>query len=401
VGRAGAAARPIRRAELVVSARVIHAHPLEPVERDGWLRVAARIEGLEDAPDTLWFDLEPRHREHLPEEADPFLLALLYPAIGARAALHVHGAVSRELLQNLEWFQIVWRTWRPARYEPIDLEADRETPAATRVDRSIAMFSGGLDSAFTVYRHRRGLLGRRSPPLNAALMVLGFDIPLEDEDQFPAVVDRSRRMLDGIGLDLWTMRTNFRRFRANWEDAHATALAACLHCYAAGHGTGLIPASTYAGTATEPDAWGSNDITDPLMSSGRMRIVHEAGEIQRHLKTRLVSEWPEAMKELRVCYVSPARDRNCGKCSKCVLTKLSFMAQGLPIPASLEPAPTEEEILRLRFKPGWEAAYVRLLIDLGRRNGTRPPFWARSLERGLLRSGSTWQKILSRLPYPG
>mgnify|MGYP003694298685 CR=1 FL=1 len=34
-------------------------HPLDPVERDGWLRVASRIEGLDHDREMLWFDVEP------------------------------------------------------------------------------------------------------------------------------------------------------------------------------------------------------------------------------------------------------------------------------------------------------------------------------------------------------
>ena len=150
----------------------------------------------------------------------------------------------------------MWHHWRPERYANVGLAADRETSGAPRDGGAIALFSGGLDSVYTLYRRRQGLVGPRARNVAAALMVLGFDIPLEDLDQFPAAAAASRRMTESLGVPLWTMHTNFRALTRQWEDAHGTALAACLHLFAGRHGLGVIAASTFWKPLNAP--WGSN-----------------------------------------------------------------------------------------------------------------------------------------------
>src|SRR5207302_204948 len=89
----------------------------------------------------------------------------------------------------------------------------------------------------SVYRYHRGLLGRRTRRIAAGLMVLGFDIPNSEARAFGGAFENSRRMLESIGIDLWSMATNFRDVVcAGWEPGHGTAIAACAQCRSALNG---------------------------------------------------------------------------------------------------------------------------------------------------------------------
>jgi hypothetical protein len=358
-----------------MSPDTVHAYPLPPEERDGWIRLAARVEGLPGQPDTLWFDLEARHRDKIPDVADSFLLGLLFPAMEAHRALHVHGDVSHMLLRNMEHFQAMWSSFVPDRYSPIEMFADREVHPEPGDGPALLAFSGGLDSAYTARRHALGVLGRRTKNIEAGLMILGFDISRDRADYFDAAAEGSRAMLSSLGYDLWKLSTNFRDFKAHWFYAHGTGLAAALHCYAGGCSAAILAASNYhrgmrsIRPASRTGPAGSHALTDRYFSSPLMEMIHDGSETGRSAKTRLISEWPEGMAHLRVCWETPTPDSNCGVCSKCLLTKLAFMANGLLVPGSLTPAPTATQAATLRLEKSYHIRFARHLLELAAENG--------------------------------
>lgn len=366
-----------------MASTTVHAHPQPLQDRGEWVRLSARVEGLNEGPGTLWYELEPRHADRVPDVADPLVLGLLFPAMEARRPLHVHGPVSRTLLRNLDEFQALWSSFLPERYSPVEITADREVdPTPSPGSRpAIAAFSGGLDSAFTVQRHASGALGRRTRDLAAGVMILGFDIRLDQEDHFAGAADGARAMLDSLGLDLWRLRTNFRDFKARWFIAHGAGLASCLHCYAGGCSSALVASSNYhtgirqvGGGARTPPA-GSHLLTDHLLGSPLMEIVHDGAEVGRLEKARMVADWPEGMAHLRVCWETDTPDSNCGTCTKCILTKLAFMASGLRLPDTLATPPTAREIAALRLGPSYEMTFTRSLLEAAEANGlSNEPF---------------------------
>jgi hypothetical protein len=346
-------ARPPRASE-------IHVFPEPAALESGRGVLAARVEGLGAGPRTVRFSVEARHTPHLTSLADPFACALLFPAMRSGAPLVIHGPVSRALLRNLEQLQQVWHAWAPRYVTPIVMRADQEVDGVSSSGDTLILFSGGVDSSFSVYRHHRGLVGRRSRRITAGLMVLGFDIPHTEEGEFRAAFENSRRMLDSLGIDLWSMETNLRNVLADWEPGHGTAIAASVHCFAGRISTALVAAQGTAASLSTP--WGTHPLTDRLLSSDRLRVVTDGEDTGGRLdKVALVAEWPAAMRGLRVCFVSRRRDRNCGKCSKCVRTSLAFLANGLPLPATL-PLPGPERVSRLPLRAAWEARQIRELL---------------------------------------
>ncbi len=371
----------------------VHVYPQEVFEHEGWLRLSARVEGLPNAPQTLWFDVEPKHGDLISELGDPFALGILFPALEAELPLHVHGRVSHGLLKNLEYFQAVWQTWLPDRYTPIELSADHEVGAGSVGKHAIAAFSGGLDSAYTVRRHALGMVGRRNLDLKAGLMVLGFDIALEKESSFEGAVEGSRIMLDSLGMELWRLRTNYRRFPADWFFSHGAALAACLHCYAGGCSKGLVASSAPTNSMEGPI--GSHVFTDPMLSSPAMEVIHDGGEESRSFKPLVIGDWPEGMAHLRVCWETDHPDSNCGICKKCVRTKIAFLVNGLPVPASLSPPPTHKQINALRFELDWEFRHARRLLRIAKQNGLGGEWYCTALRECVRRS--SLRRLLSRV----
>lgn len=361
---------------------VTHVWPEGIAEEGDSLTVSATVEWADGARWRLWYRLPSAIRAAVTPSSDPFVLGVLFRAMETSTDVRIHGAVSPSLLENLVEYQRAWASWRPAVYRPVDLsaEVEREDPRAV-TNETIMAFSGGADSAFTAWRYRPGNGEPRKPRLVAGVMVRGFDIPLEDAGAFARAAGKSARMLSSLGMNLIPVVTNFREQRGNWQDGYGAALASCLTIL-----KGRFPrahiASSYPYTALIlPD--GSNPVTDGLMSSGSFRISHDGADVAKVEKIKAIAGWPEAMKNLRVCWEGAQKDRNCGHCQKCVWTLLVFRMIGAGRPECFEQDISDHEIAHLRYPDEGTLHSMQRLVSRARAEGVSAP-WLSALERSIL-----------------
>jgi len=73
--------------------------------------------------------------------------------------------------------------------------------------------------------------------------------------------------------------------------------------------------------------WGSHPLIDPLFSSSNLSVIHIGAVWSRVEKTRLISDFDEALATLHVCY-KLGDSANCSHCSKCVRTMLTLECLG-------------------------------------------------------------------------
>lgn len=319
------------------------------VENNGTVTVGVTIETPDRERNVLWYWVQAEHSTLLTKNCDPFVVATIFLAMSQGTDILVHGEVSPSLLQNLQEFQAVWSCWRPKQYRQVEITADieQEHSVTNRLERAISAFSGGLDSCFTAFRHSQGKCGRSQRPLQAGLMVHGLDIPLSMPESFDRAMQKSQLALSSLGLELIPMATNFRNFKQNWEDAHGVAVASCLMLLQGGYSMGLIPSSDPYHAIDLSWGFGSNPLTDPLLSSKTFPIIHDGGAFSRPAKLMQIAEWPEALQNLRVCWEGKQKDRNCGYCEKCVQAILTFRALGLDLPPCFENDVTNQQIARV------------------------------------------------------
>jgi hypothetical protein len=212
-----------------MGARELHVWPEEPREADGAVTLSARVEGPEGVLDPLWFRLPARFAPRGAPSAEPFVASLVFRAMEHGAELVVHGAVSPSLLANLEEFQQVWSAWRPDLFRRVEIRADVEKePAPAAGNGAVCAFTGGVDSAYTVWRHHAGLAGRGRRKIEAAAFVHGFDVPLSQPEAFARAAGRAQATLESVGLELIQVATNQRQFCPRWDETHGAGIAACL-----------------------------------------------------------------------------------------------------------------------------------------------------------------------------
>jgi hypothetical protein len=270
---------------------------------------------------------------------DGYLFAVLTLAMYGCDRIRVLGPVSATALRNAHAYMEAWHSWVPSAYRPVDIEAQRVVDdtdierevVASRPRSAVAAFTGGVDSTFTALRHAARTNHPWRHPLTDAVFVHGFDVPLDDHAGFTRQFDHARATLDQLGVQLHVVRTNSRwRSRQDWEHSHGGQLAGVLHQFDDVARVGLVGATeTYRRPLL---GWGSNPSTDHLLSGGRFGIVHDGAGFARVDKVAAVAADPVARRHLVMCWEGSVRGENCGRCQKCLRTRVAFMAVGHPTP---------------------------------------------------------------------
>jgi hypothetical protein len=314
---------------------------------------------------SLWYRLPIKYQDNLTDNCDPFVIATIFLAMSQGSDLIVHGQVSPSLLDNLEEFQAAWSSWKPKTYQKIIIKAEeeKEIESSIKNKRAITAFSGGVDSSFTAFSHTRGNHSRKNLNLQAGLMVHGFDISIRQKEVFDRALQKSEIMLSSLGLVTIPLATNFRQvIKLNWEDVFATGVASCLHMVKKGFSIGLIPSSYPYRDVNF--LWGSNPFTDLLLSSNSYRIIHDGAEFTRLNKIEQMLTWQEFLGNLRVCWQGNQKDRNCGRCEKCVRNILNFRVLNQGLPPCFEKDVTNQQIWNLKVKGGSLDALETLMKEI-------------------------------------
>jgi hypothetical protein len=357
---------------------------LDAPARDGAVvRRAATLESDDGPPVPVWFE-HSAPDDDAPLLVRPFLLAALVPAMRRGHALRLPAPVDRTTLDNLMEWQEAMASWRPDRLRRVAIRCDVAPAAPATGTGALTVFSGGVDSTFTLVRHT-AVHGRyRTMRLDAGVMVHGFDIALARTAEFASAWERSQEMLGAFGVRPLRVRTNLRElegpFGCDWGyEAHGIWLAAVLACFEPAFAVTVIP-STYRYPWLKLP-WGSNPLTDPLLGSATVPCWHDGAAHSKLDKVRVIAAHEVVRRHLRVCWQGDQLDRNCGRCFKCVATQACFrLATPHPVPAFADPC-TLDDVARLPLQDSQNMRLVRSMHDAARAQGDDA--LAQALERAL------------------
>jgi hypothetical protein len=317
------------------------------------------------------------------EVHDFAVITALFTAMREGRPMHIDGPVTTTLLRNLEEFQEAWALWR-SRFRRVPITADQILPAREAEHRrGVFAVSGGVDGTFALLRHHSGRAGLRTARPVCAMVVHGFDIPLSERLAFERAHRGIAAVTGALGVPLATVRTNLRELlSSDWNMEYHTALAACLFQFRGVANVGVSGACEDYGHLVLP--WGSNPVTDPLLSGGGFDLHTEGGGFTRTQRVRTICDYPEVAAKLRVCWEGPITGGNCGHCEKCIRTKLNFMANGYE-PMCFDGRPTQLEILRLTTRNVAQLAMLRELLASAGKNGVRAP-WTTALKVAIVKN---------------
>lgn len=278
----------------------------------------------------FFFDLIGDNTATPPQVLDGFVFGVIFIAMQLGHPVRVHGRLSRSAVFNLAEYQSAWACWRPKKYRRVEILPDEiiDLPAFTHPPRAISAFSGGVDGTLTAIRHKHKLLGNASYPLTDVMLVHGFDVPLSRPGSFDLLLRRIHPVVDELGLGMKLIRTNLKEASSqSWEDSFAAQLAACLHNYSNEFNYALMGSGEPYSSILFP--WGSTPITDHLLSGDQMRLVLDGTAYNRTEKLAIIAAYPTVLKTLKVCWEGDDPARNCGRCEKCIRTKMNLLAIGI------------------------------------------------------------------------
>ena len=289
---------------------------------------------LSDEPRaTVYFRAVDQPDLPVPPVLDSWVCGLAVIAAKADCDLRVHGAMSRLGLYGTGQLLEFRHTGLPHRFpRPITVDVDEVvdiTRPAHDPGVAVAALSGGLDSTFTALRHGHRLLGDASHHIDSFVMVHGFDAALDDPARFAEMRARAEPIATRVGVPLHTVMTNVRSLKgsAAWPQSAvpltAGALAMLSHRCAFGVVSGGHPYGVPRQGQSHPP------VLDALASNGWFTVVTDGAECTRVEKLDLLREHPDVLARLKVCWKGPDPSRNCGRCEKCLVTRLNLLAAGV------------------------------------------------------------------------
>ena len=131
--------------------------------------------------------------------------------------------------------------------------------------------------------------------------------------------------------------------------------------------------------------WAHHPLTMPLLGSRGFSVIDDGGEYARSDKIAVISEWPEAMRHLRVCFGGdiPGKHENCCCCEKCTRTILAFRIAGQSLPAAFKSDVTNEQIRSMRLKSDENYERWKELDICAREAGLGDTDWAKAIRSAL------------------
>ncbi|WP_174734420.1 hypothetical protein [Mesobacillus harenae] len=205
-------------------------------------------------------------------------------------------------------------------------------------ERTAQLFSGGLDSLAT--------LVRKIDERPFLITICGADVSLNDRESWEIVQDYSKKIAEDTNTDVLFIKSNFKDFLNHSE--LEVKFGSIVNGWWTGvqHGLGLCGLSAPLTFAKEINAfyiasshtsnyklpYGSHPSTDNKLRWGSTRIIHEAYELTRQQKVRVIANYIKSdysSLQIRVCWRAGSNGGNCSQCEKCSRTIVGLLLEGI------------------------------------------------------------------------
>lgn len=209
-------------------------------------------------------------------------------------------------------------------------------------DKSVCLFSGGVDATATLLRHYS-----ENPGL---VFIHGADIPLADRVSGQAMSNHVKSISDTLSLNCYSITSNFREFIdenalcgylfslqcfVDWWYGFQQGIGLISHLSPICHKEGIRKiyiASSYTMRDRGITTCGSDPRIDNHLCWTGTTVLHDGFEFSRQHKIEYIVKskldyGTKAAFPLHVCWEDKS-DKNCGKCEKCYRTYFGFLAEG-------------------------------------------------------------------------
>jgi 7-cyano-7-deazaguanine synthase in queuosine biosynthesis len=297
-------------------------------DRADTVRLTGRVryEVAKDGPseEDYWFEFPASYAGEVSVTGNPWLACLLPVAVELGETLSLCRPVDGRMLDAATERMRIWQWWSAA-HAPVAVEADVVAPDASpgRHARTVSLFSGGIDSFYTVLRPR-------AAPIDDLIVIHGaFDLMYAKREAFERVQAKLASAAGTLGKTLIPSTTNLLHTRLGRTDlvdiSQGSMMGAVPLALERRFSRVLIPASK---DLDWHEPWGMHPLTDALLSTTRTAVVEDAYPVRRVDKTAFVARSDVALAALRVCLFT-GNESNCMDCEKCLRTAIALEAMGV------------------------------------------------------------------------
>jgi hypothetical protein len=273
-----------------------------------------------------------------------FLIGCLVPAFRhGEERISIDAEICPELRDNLVTALSWLRNWYyPPDRKLIKIEGKKwSTSAPLNKSRNAAMFfSGGVDSLSGLRYNRLNYALDHPASIKDALFIYGQNFDSDPRPEtFEKAVKALSKVADETGITMIPVYTNIRSLDEEGkffsDQFHGAVLGAVSHTFVKRlsivfiSATDDIPSLALQGQGIKYcKPWGSHPLLDPNYSSTDLRIRHDALQLSRFEKTKIVADWDTGLQNIKVCS-DQFPGENCGTCEKCIRTSLALLALGV------------------------------------------------------------------------
>lgn len=161
------------------------------------------------------------------------------------------------------------------------------------------------------------------------------------------------------------MKTNAAKiWDIHWGHYCGLAIASTLNNFSLYANTGIISSGeSYDSLIT---CWGSHPMTDHHFSTENFQFVHDGAGFNRTEKLKILSDAPYVLKNLQFCYVVQQKDHNCGRCEKCLRTRINLLIAGVDESKYFDTPLTPKLLKSLRVagpaaQAEWQSIYDQII----------------------------------------
>ncbi len=272
----------------------------------------------------MYFSTDTKNEEFISQNANPFLAALLLPAMKLNEDIEIEGIISEKLLNHSEKIMDLIEKWDIG-LKRIKIKAastsEGEINKNSNSHNSGSFFSAGVDSFYTYLKYKND-----KNPISVLILIHGFDIPLKNKQLFQVTKKAVEDVAKIEKIDCVSVETNAGEIAEKyliWDFSHGGALAAV------GLFLGAKLDKIYISGGLQKDEvfpYGTHPDLDPLWSSENTNFFHDGTEYNRLGKIiNSISKSDLALKNLRVCTQNIKGKYNCGRCYKCLQTMIGLV----------------------------------------------------------------------------
>jgi hypothetical protein len=356
---------------------------LSIAKKDNRCRVSAEIsyEDFEREKTRIYFEVPSEFKEYLRPSYEAFLFSSFPAALyHHEKRIKIEGEVCSEAVMNVNAALHLQKKWFEPKHAIPTVEAKKEIINYPAEDGLAGCFmSGGVDSLSNFCRNM--ILYPKDHPsrFKTAVCVYGMDVgdpnkPLR-EDIFNQTIELLSQLTSKYDCWIIPVYTNARHLEKDWVFYAERHYGALLSGVAHSLGNRLKSCSIALDVRTDHYIpRGSCPNLNKYFVSSYMSVESVMDAYLRLEKYKFLKEIPESLKVLRVCYTMTdikSNHINCGRCRKCIRTKLELLASGLLDQVATFPDINilADDVWKLEIKTVLEREFMRNLISPLREKG--------------------------------